>query len=102
MTSEPQILERDITKAIRGLLGDLGAFSFKHWSGPMSMKGVSDILACFEGRFLAIEVKRPGGRVSPDQELFLARVRKAGGIGLVAYSVDDVVEGLGVKDRFLF
>lgn len=36
------------------------------------------------GRWLAIETKRPRGRVRPGQREFLAAVRKAGGIGLLA------------------
>jgi VRR-NUC domain-containing protein len=45
------------------------------------------------GRTLAIEVKRPTEkRVRRDQEIFLARVAAAGGIALVARSVDDVAK----------
>jgi hypothetical protein len=42
------------------------------------------------------------GRVSDDQEKFLNRVLAHGGIGLVARSAEDVINGLGVRDRFLF
>lgn len=52
--------------------------------------GVADIICCIRGRYVAIEVKRKGGVVSPLQERFLAFVAKAGGIGFVAYSLDDV------------
>lgn len=79
---------------------------------PNTTKGVSDIVAIkptpllvmvqnlkdlsphitenFGGKFVAIEVKRPGGKVSADQSAFLEGVRAAGGIGIVAYSVKDV------------
>jgi penicillin-binding protein-related factor A (putative recombinase) len=67
-------------------------------------KGISDILGVYEGRFLAIEVKRPGGRVSSEQRAFIERVNEEGGVGFVAYSVDDVVKRLelGVKLNPLF
>ncbi len=94
--------ETEITRSIRQLLKGLGAVAVKFWGGPMTERGVSDLLVCYQGRFLAIEVKRPGGKVSPEQERFLERVRAAGGIGLVAYGIDDVIDGLGVRDRFLF
>lgn len=41
-------------------------------------------------RFVSIEVKTPTGRLSPEQETWQAAVQKAGGIAVVARSVDDV------------
>ena len=41
-------------------------------------------------RFLSIEVKTPIGRLSPEQSTWQAAVQKAGGIAVVARSVDDV------------
>lgn len=58
-------------------------------------KGHADILACVGGRYIAIEVKTRRGRVSPEQEVFLQRVRDAGGCAFVARSVDDVIKQLG-------
>lgn len=57
------------------------------------MNGVSDILGMTkEGRFFAIECKSPTSkRVTEDQLAFLNRVNVAGGIGIVARSVDDVL-----------
>lgn len=61
-------------------------------------EGCADILACVGGVFVAIEVKQVGGRTNPlraaKQEAFLASVRRAQGIGVIATSVDDVVEAL--------
>jgi hypothetical protein len=95
--------ETEITNAIRGLLKSLGVWHYKHWQGPMSQpKGISDLVGIWQGRYLAIEVKRPGGRLRPDQQRFIDRVRIEGGIAFVARSVDDVISGLGVEDRFFF
>lgn len=41
-------------------------------------------------RFLSVEVKTPTGRLSPEQETWRAAVLKAGGIAVVARSVEDV------------
>ena len=41
-------------------------------------------------RFLAIEVKRPGKEPTVEQRVFLGRVRRSGGVTIVATSVDDV------------
>ena len=62
---------------------------------PLSFgeKGITDIIACdCNGRFWGIEVKRKGGKVSPDQADFIARIRKNGGIAFVAYSLEEVIQ----------
>lgn len=59
-------------------------------------KGSSDIIGwTADGRFLAIECKTSKGRITPDQREFLRKVRAAGGVAILARSVDDVVEVLG-------
>lgn len=65
-------------------------------------KGVADILGCYQGRMIAIEVKTPRGVVKPEQEAFLKNVRAEGGIAFVARSVEDVIEGLRLEGVRLF
>lgn len=55
-------------------------------------RGCPDILACVDGRFVAIEVKRPGGVLSEIQKSQLTKIRSNGGIAIVATSVSDVAE----------
>lgn len=100
--------EGDITNSIRALLKTIDCFHWKQWQGAMSQpKGVADILGILtddktgHGIFLAIEVKRPGQKLRPDQEKFLQRINDAGGIGFVAYSVQDVIDRLGLQNYFL-
>lgn len=40
--------------------------------------------------FTAVEVKQVGKKPTPEQHAFLDAVNKAGGIGCVAYSIDDL------------
>ena len=54
-------------------------------------RGVPDIIGCVDGRFLAIELKAAGGG---EQEIECNRIRAAGGVVCVAYSLRDVMEGL--------
>ena len=54
--------------------------------------GVPDILACVNGRFVAIEVKTPRGRVSLVQEFHLGLIDAAGGTAIVAKSWEDVLD----------
>lgn len=56
-------------------------------------KGISDIIGCLkDGRFLAIEVKRPGAKPSADQNAFLEKVRDRNG---VAFWTDSLEEAIG-------
>jgi hypothetical protein len=54
----------------------------------------SDHMHCYQGQFLAIEVKRPTARYtsSLDQKAFALLVKESGGIAIVATSVQDVID----------
>lgn len=58
-------------------------------------KGQPDILGqLIDGRVLAIEVKRPSGQVSADQQAFLTKAANHRAVAFVARSVSDVFERL--------
>ena len=62
---------------------------------PTGKPGVSDILGIMpDGKFLAIEVKKKGGKVSDYQIAFIKDIILNNGIAFVAYSVDDVIKTL--------
>jgi hypothetical protein len=55
------------------------------------VKGISDIIGLTpEGVFIAVEVKQPKNKPTPDQDAFLERVRVKGGIAIVAHSVGEL------------
>ena len=60
------------------------------------MKGVPDIIAVGEnGKFIGCEVKKEkGGVQSPEQFIFQQRLEEAGGVYILARSVEDVAEKL--------
>mgnify|MGYP001559777725 CR=1 FL=1 len=98
--------ESHIQKAILDYLKLKGILCFKHRNVgiykkdtgkyiPLAYgeKGIADILGCTpDGRFIACEVKVPGKKPSPDQVVFLDKVKKQGGIAILAYSLDDVMK----------
>ena len=100
------MLEQDIQKVILDYLRYKKIFCwkvnnagiYKKKTGayiPTGLLGVSDIIGLLpNGLFLAIEVKRPGKEPLDNQKEFLENIRKNNGVGLVAYSVDDVIEFL--------
>lgn len=52
-------------------------------------KGVADILACYKGRLIAVEVKIGKDRLSPEQEGFLKNIEHYGGSSCVARTLED-------------
>ena len=86
------MLEKDIVAAIQRYLATLGedVFFWKEHGSAYGTSGVPDIVCCYRGRFLGLEVKRPGGRLTPLQERTLARISAAGGIARRVESVEDV------------
>lgn len=87
--------------SIRQLLDVCGIFHYNAWGGPMSPKGVPDLICCQNGRFIGIEVKTITGKISPEQLEFIRRINEAGGLAFVARSLDDIIETLQLGDRFL-
>lgn len=57
-------------------------------------KGSADLVGCYHGRFVAIEVKTPSGQVRPEQDRWLECVRKSGGFACVVRSVDDALDAI--------
>ena len=91
-------LEKTIQKNVQKYLDSRDIF----WYHPSSMhaKGTPDILACYRGMFLGIELKRPkGGVVSALQERKMKLIRASGGMCAVCHSVEEVAEFLASVDK---
>ena len=54
-------------------------------------KGYSDIFICVRGIFVALELKDNTGKPTAHQLLFLEQLRRAGGIGGVCSTLDEVM-----------
>lgn len=67
---------------------------YRRKTSPFFIRGVSDIVGIWMGRPLFIEVKSSTGRLSEHQAQFLSRVRRYGGIAIVARSLQDVTSVL--------
>jgi hypothetical protein len=57
--------------------------------------GISDIVICFAGKFIALELKSENGKCSIAQELFLERVTCNGGTGVIVRCFEDVMKAIG-------
>lgn len=82
--------EKNIENKIKAYLKSIGAYYIKYHGNKFSQVGVPDILACYKGRFIGIEVKNETGKTSPLQDVNLQQIKAAGGISIVARCVEDV------------
>ena len=82
--------EKSITAAIRRYLKSIGAKVEKQHGGRFGKSGVPDLLGCYQGRALALEVKRPGGKPTPLQLKELSEWQQSGAITAKVESVEDV------------
>ena len=106
---KPAIPESAIQKACLEYLRAKRIFAWRVNSGAVTatyngktrfvrfngMPGMSDICGVLpDGRFLAVEVKREGGKTTPDQQTFLESVTKTGGLAIVVHSVDELDQAI--------
>lgn len=97
--------------AMRG--GKQADGSWRTYKSPYMPNGVPDVLACWKGQFVGIEVKRPkqtqaellgakprpAGKVSDDQRRQIEKIKQASGSAFVAYSLEDVISVLSPNRR---
>ncbi len=84
--------ESKVQKEIIDYLHSIGAWTVK--TIQCNKSGVSDILACYDGKFVALEVKRDEGarqnETKPLQKRNIKQINSSGGIAAVVISVDEV------------
>lgn len=92
------MLEKDIVAAILRLLKKRPrCFAWKTHGGMYGTAGIPDVIACVDGRFVALEVKQPGGRPTALQTATLEKIRAAGGVAEVVTSAAQVENILAEK-----
>ena len=86
------MLERDIVAAIKKDHTSLGSddFFWKEHGSVYGTNGLPDIICCYKGRFLGLECKLPGGRLTELQKRAIEKINSAGGIACRVESVEDV------------
>lgn len=80
--------EKEIQKKIIEYLNKNGAYSVK--SIVTNRSGSPDIICCFNGLFVALEVKTEKGIISKLQEYHQKEILKSGGRALIVRSVEEV------------
>lgn len=95
--------ESEILQQVRRAVSEIGVRVFRNNVGVLKDKqgnhvryglcnGSSDLIGWDStGRFVAIEVKRPGGKITPEQQNFIDQVNKAGGIAGIVHSEEEAI-----------
>lgn len=81
--------EKNFENRIKAYLKEKGAWLIKYWGGGEFTKaGIPDLLVCYKGHFIAIEVKAPKGKPSELQLYHLRKIKDAGGYAFLLYPKD--------------
>lgn len=85
--------EKTVETKIKDYLFKQGIYHFKVHGSKFMPSGIADIICCFNGSFLAIEVKRPGAKneQSEQQKVHERNIIKSGGTYLLVDSVEEVI-----------
>ena len=86
--------EQKIKKQIKDYITRIGGFWSIVQGGPYSKPGDPDLICCVEGRYIGIEAKTPMGKPTELQLQRGREIEQAGGIWILARSVEDVRDGL--------
>ena len=65
-------------------------YFFKEHGGLYGTAGVPDLICCYKGRFIALEVKAPDGKPTALQDATIRRITGAGGIARIVRSLEEV------------
>lgn len=85
------MLEKDIVAAILRYLKTVPmCFAWKEHGGMYGTAGIPDVIVCFQGRFVAFEVKTPTGKLTKLQETMITKIRAAKGAAYKVTSVEEV------------
>lgn len=74
-------------------------YFFKEHGGLYGTAGVPDIICCYKGRFIALEVKAPDGKATALQDATIRRIIGAGGIARIVRSLEEVKSIIGGVDE---
>ena len=85
--------EKVITESIQRALKAIGVrvWTYKVPGGYYGMNGVPDLLCSVAGKFVALEVKRPGGKPTKLQLFRIAEIRDSGGVAEIVESREEAI-----------
>ena len=92
-----KLKENDIKKMCKQYLTLAEWFHFHILAGLGSYLGIPDMIAIKKGRVLFLEIKKPGGKLSPGQIIFRDMILSHGG---EYYKIDDLDRLIEVLNKW--
>ena len=80
--------EKIFENKVKLYLKQKGAYFIKTHGDRFSKVGVPDLIVCYKGLFIGIELKAPNGKPSELQLYNLREIEKSGGISYLLYPKD--------------
>lgn len=80
--------EKNFEEKVKEILKSKGAYYVKQFGCAFTKSGIPDLLVCYKGRFIGIELKAKKGTPSPLQLYNVDLIQKAGGYAFVLYPED--------------
>ena len=80
--------EKTFENKVKLYLKQKGAYFIKTHGDRFSKVGVPDLIVCYKGLFIGIELKAPNGKPSELQLYNLREIEKSGGISYLLYPKD--------------
>lgn len=90
--------EARLQRKIQDVLRQAGAFVFKVHGSQHMMSGLPDLIVCYRGRFIGMEVKMPGNKPSKIQHLRARAIKDADGFCFVVHSTNEALRALRVVE----
>jgi hypothetical protein len=75
--------EVKVKNKVKKILDSLSCYHFSPLSGGYGRSGVPDIIACYKGRFVAIECKAGKGKLTELQKYNIEQIQATGGLAIV-------------------
>lgn len=84
--------EGTLVKKMKDYIKDRGGYVENIWGGGFQAAGIPDLVGCYRGYFIGIEVKVGRNTPSEIQKAKIQMINDAGGYGIIVWdSLDDVI-----------
>ena len=95
--------EKNLENRAKKFIELYGGWQVKYFANGFTKTGIPDVLACVNGRFVAVEVKSSAGRPSALQIHHLKQIDESGGYSILLYPetyelFKDFIKALGGLD----
>lgn len=84
------LTESNLQKKVTEYLKKENIYFINVYGSGRTAKGAPDIIACVNGKFVALELKVGSNNMQPDQIIHKRRIKRSGGLHYVPRTLDEV------------